>query len=87
MIIERFRGGDPRPVYERFGARGRMAPDGLHYVNSWVSEDLTICYQLMECDDRALLNGWIANWSDLVDFDVVPVVTSAEARDAVRRID
>ena len=78
-IIERFRGGDPVPVYRRFRDRGRLAPDGLRYVKSWVSTDLTICYQVMECDDRS----WIANWSDIVEFEVVPVISAAEAAAAV----
>jgi hypothetical protein len=79
LIVEHFRGGDPRPVYDRFRLRGRLAPEGLRYVNSWVTADLTRCYQVMECDDRRLLDQWIAAWSDLVDFDVHPVITSAEA--------
>lgn len=79
MIIERFRGGDPVPVYRRFRDKGRMAPDGLTYVGSWVTPDLTTCYQVMECDDRSLLDQWIANWKDIVDFDVIPALTSAEA--------
>jgi hypothetical protein len=79
VIVEHFRNGDPRPVYERFRARGRLAPDGLRYVASWVTEDLTRCYQVMECDDRALLDQWIDAWSDLVEFEVHPVITSSEA--------
>jgi hypothetical protein len=79
LIVEHFRGGNPRPVYERFRERGRLAPEGLRYVSSWVTDDLSRCYQVMECDDRALLDAWIAAWVDLVDFDVIPVVTSAEA--------
>lgn len=79
MIIEHFRSGDARPVYARFRERGRLAPDGLRYVGSWVTDDLARCYQVMECDDRALLDQWMAAWSDLVDFEVIPVVTSAEA--------
>ena len=79
MVIEHFRGGDAAPVYARFRERGRLAPEGLTYVNSWVTADLARCYQVMACDDRALLDAWIARWSDLVDFEVVPVVTSAEA--------
>ena len=79
MIVEHFRDGEARPVYERFRARGRLAPDGLQYVGSWVSADLHHCYQIMECDDRALLDKWIAAWSDLVEFEVIPVLTSAEA--------
>jgi hypothetical protein len=79
MIIEHFRNGNPVPVYERFRARGRLAPEGLRYVNSWVTDDLTTCYQVMECDDRKLLDEWLAAWSDLVEFDVMPVITSAEA--------
>ena len=79
MIIEHYRNGDPKPVYQRFRERGRMAPDGLHYVNSWVTPDLARCYQVMECDDRALLDQWIAAWDDIVECTVHPVITSAEA--------
>jgi hypothetical protein len=79
MIIERFKNGDPVPVYRRFRDQGRGLPDGLKYVASWVTEDMTTCYQLMECDERALLEQWIARGSDLVDFETVPVITSAEA--------
>ena len=71
------------PVYRRFRDRGRLAPDGLRYVNSWVSTDLTTCYQIMECDDRQILDQWIASWSDIVEFEVIPAMTSAEATAAV----
>jgi hypothetical protein len=83
MVVEHFRGGDPIPVYRRFRDRGRLAPDGLRYVASWVTDDFRHCYQVMECDDRALLDEWIARWSDLVEFEVAPVVTSAEAVAAI----
>lgn len=79
MVVEHFRDGDAVPVYRRFRDRGRLAPDGLTYMGSWVDDDLRVCYQLMETDDRARIDEWIANWTDLVDFEVVPVVTSAEA--------
>ena len=80
MVIETFRNGDALPVYRRFRDQGRLMPDAVRYVNSWVTPDLSRCYQVMECDDRALLDAWIANWRDLVDFEVLPVITSAEAR-------
>ena len=83
MIIESFRGGDPVPVYRRFRDRGRLAPDGLRYVSSWVTQDLTRCYQVMECEDRALLDRWMANWRDVTDFEVISVMTSAEAAASV----
>lgn len=79
MIIEHFRDGDPLPVYRRFRDRGRLAPPGLHYVSSWVTQDLRRCYQVMECDDPELLAAWMAAWEDLVEFEIVPVVTSASA--------
>jgi len=79
MIVEHFRNGDARPVYERFRAKGRLAPEGLRYVDSWVTNDLTRCYQVMECDDRALLDEWLDAWEDLVDFEVHSVITSPEA--------
>lgn len=79
MIVEHYREGDPIPVYRRFRDRGRLAPDGLTYVMSWVTPDLKTCYQVMETAERALLDQWLAAWADLVDFEVIPVVTSAEA--------
>ena len=79
MVMEHFRNGDAAPVYARFRARGRLAPAGLHYIDSWVTEDLTRCYQLMECDDPALLDEWMRAWTDLAQFEVHAVITSAEA--------
>ena len=83
MIIEHFREGDPQPVYRRFRDRGRMAPEGLRYVTSWVTDDLRRCFHVMECNDRQLLDEWMANWEDLVEFEVIPVITSAEAAEGV----
>ena len=83
MIVEHFRGGDPRPVYERFRERGRLAPEGLEYRGSWVTTDLARCYQVMECRQRELLDEWMVHWDDLVDFEVVEVVSSF---DAVERV-
>ncbi len=79
MVVEYFRNGDAAPVYERFRSHGRMAPPGLSYIDSWVSADLRRCYQIMECEDADLLRQWIAAWDDLVEFEVHPVITSAEA--------
>ena len=79
MIIESFKNRDPVPVYRRFRDQGRLAPAGVTYVSSWVTQEMDRCYQLMECEDRRLLDQWIARWSDLVDFEVLPVVTSAQA--------
>jgi Protein of unknown function (DUF3303) len=78
MVVERYTRG-PAPVYERAGASGRMLPPGLEYVDSWVDERLDRCFQLMETDDPALFDVWIARWSDLVEFEVVPVLSSADA--------
>lgn len=83
MVIERFRDGDAAAVFQRFRERGRMLPDGLRYAGSWVAADLGRCFQLMECDDPALFGQWIERWQDLVEFEVVPVVTSAEAAASV----
>ena len=83
MVIERFRGGDAVAVYRRYRERGRMTPEGLRYVESWVEPDFGRCFQLMECDDPGLLGLWTARWEDLVEFEVVPVVTSKEAAEAI----
>src|SRR5438093_345428 len=80
MIIEHFRDGDPVPVYRRLRDEGRLVPQGLRYVASWVTEDFRRCFQIMECEDRALLAQWTARWEDLIEFEVIPVVRSSEAR-------
>lgn len=83
MIIERYRNNDPVPVYKRFREKGRMAPEGLRYVTSWINEDVSLCYQVMETGNPELLNEWIRNWNDIVDFEVIPVISSAEALEKV----
>lgn len=85
MVIERFRNRDAAAVYRRFRERGRMAPEGLNYVDSWVETNYDRCFQLMECDDPLLLRQWAARWEDLVEFEFVPVVTSKEAAEALSR--
>ena len=83
MVIEHYVHG-AAPVYERFAQRGRQAPQGLTYVDSWIDAGLSRCFQLMECDDLALLQRWIAKWEDVVRFEVVPVTPSAVTAEAVR---
>ena len=83
MIVEHFRGGDPLPVYLRFRDQGRLAPDGLRYVASWVTDDFRRCFQVMECTDPSLLDQWMSHWKDLVEFEVVSVMTSADAVAAI----
>jgi Protein of unknown function (DUF3303) len=79
MVVETFVSG-PEPVYERFADRGRMMPEGLVYVDSWIDErDRRRCFQLMETDDPALFDEWTSNWSDLMECEIVPVISSAEA--------
>ena len=78
MVVEHFLQG-PRPVYERAAERGRMLPEGLHYVESWIDERLDRCFQLMETDDPRLFEEWTAAWADLAEFEIVPVLGSAEA--------
>ena len=79
LVIERFKNGDAAPIYARFHAHGRMLPDGLTYVNSWVDASRTRCFQLMETADPSTFDLWIARWADLAEFEVIPVVTSAAA--------
>jgi len=87
MVVEHFRNRDAAPVYRRFKERGRMAPVGLTYVSSWVDENLATCYQLMEAADRALIDEWARNWTDLVEFEVHPVITSQEAAQRVASLE
>jgi hypothetical protein len=86
MVVERFRNSDAVPVYRRLREKGRMAPQGLIYLSSWVDDGLDGCYQLMETHDRKLLDEWMERWIDLVDFEVHAVVTSDEAAEKVRAL-
>ena len=74
MVIETFRNQDAKSIYRRFRDKGRMMPDGLAFVGSWVSADVGRCFQLMETDDVTLLQRWVTEWSDLIEFEIVPVV-------------
>jgi len=85
MVIEHFRNRDAKAVYRRFRDQGRMAPEGLAYVDSWIEANLARCFQLMECDDPRLLQEWVAAWGDLTEFEIVPVVSSAETRETIER--
>src|SRR5947209_19744765 len=79
MVIERFRDHDAAAVYRRFREKGRMLPDGLQYVDSWVEVDRNRCFQLMQCDDAQLFQQWVAHWNDLVDFEIVAIHNSKDA--------
>lgn len=79
MVIERIKNRDAASVYKRFHERGRMAPEGLNYIDSWVERNFDRCFQLMECEDPQLFDEWISNWNDLVDFEVIEVISSKEA--------
>ena len=83
MVIERFRNQNAKAVYDRFNQQGRLAPEGLAYVGSWVEASLDRCFQLMECDDATLLQQWVAQWSDLVSFEIVPVAPGRETAAAL----
>src|SRR5215813_7321201 len=84
MVIERFEGGDPLPVYRRVREGGRLLPEGLRYIDSWVDPSFGRCFQLMECDDLRRLQEWILNWRGTgVTFEIVPVVSSRETREVV----
>ena len=79
MVIERFKNRDAKAVYSRFKEKGRMAPDGLKYIGSWTETNFDRCFQVMECDDPSLFEQWMVHWQDLVEFEIVPIMTSAEA--------
>ena len=79
IVIERFRKGAAPEIYRRFREKGRMMPEGLEYISSWLDLDFTICWQLMQTEEFALFDQWIANWNDLMEFEIVAVRTSAKA--------
>ena len=86
MVVERFKNRDAKAVYRRFRDEGRGAPAGLEYVGSWIEANFDRCFQLMECDDARLLQRWVAVWGDLIEFEIVPVVPSAETHEAIESL-
>ena len=85
FVIERFRKQDGKAIYGRFRQRGRMTPEGLTFLDSWVTADLDRCFMPMECDDVGLIQRWVAEWSDLVEFEILPVVRGAETAEALAK--
>ena len=83
MVIERFRDRDAKAVYRRLREQGRMMPEGLNYVGSWIEANFDRCFQLMECDDARLLQDWLLSWGDLMVCEIVPVVPSDQTRELV----
>ncbi len=86
MIVERFATGRAAEVYQLVRERGRMLPDGLVYIDSWISANIESCFQLMECDDPIALQEWVAQWGDLVTFDIIPVVPSKQTAALMKRL-
>ena len=83
MVLERFKNRDAKAIYRRLNDKGRMVPEGLNYVGSWIEANFDRCFQLMECDDPRLFQQWVMQWHDLIEFEIIPVVPSAETRDAI----
>lgn len=83
MVIEKFKGGNARAVYERFRERGRQMPEGVKFISSHVTADCTVCFQVMECGEVSMLQRWVSAWSDLVEFTIYPVTTGQETAAAV----
>ena len=83
MVIEKFHAGKVKDLYKRFTEKGRLMPEGLNYINSWINEEVNCCYQVMETNEIEKLHTWIDHWNDLADFEIIPVLTSAQAKDKV----
>jgi len=83
MVIEKFKNRDAQAVYRRFRDHGRMMPDGLKYVESWIEVNFDRCFQLMECDDPRMFQQWVIRWHDLIDFEIVPVVSSKDTMETI----
>jgi hypothetical protein len=83
MVIERFK--DAPAIYQRLREKGRMMPEGLNYISSWIADDLRTCWQVMETENFALFDQWLVNWRDLMDFEIVPVRTSTEVRELMNK--
>ena len=83
MVLERFKNRDAKAIYRRLNDKGRMMPEGLKYVGSWIEANFDRCFQLMECDDPRLFQQWVAQWQDLIEFEIIPVIPSKETREVI----
>ena len=83
MIIETFHQGKGKQVYKRFEEKGRLMPEGVRYIDSWIDKDVKRCYQVMESDQEEKIHEWVSHWNDLADFEIIPVITSAQAKEKV----
>ena len=83
MIIEKFHLGKIKMLYERFDEKGPLLPNGVRYINSWIKEDISVCYQVMRSDSIEKIHEWVSHWNDLADFEVIPVINSDEAKEKV----
>jgi hypothetical protein len=83
LIIEHFHPGKVKELYKRFEEKGRLMPEGVEYINSWIDEHVRTCYQIIESYFREKIEEWVNLWNDLADFEIIPVITSAEAKDLV----
>ncbi len=83
LIIETYHNGKVKTLYQRFAEKGRMMPEGVNYINSWIDESIEVCYQIMESDSLEKLQEWVGHWNDLADFQIIPVLTSAEAKERI----
>jgi hypothetical protein len=86
MVVEHFKDGKANLVYERYRQKGRMLPEGLSYKESWVESNFGRCFQLMECGDPRLFHQWVKEWEDLVEFEVIPVLSSQEAAETISQM-
>jgi hypothetical protein len=84
MVVEDFRNRDRKAIYRRFRDKGRMMPEGLQFVSSWMTADMSRCFQLMEADDVTLFQKWVAEWCDIGEFEILPVVTGKETAEALQ---
>lgn len=86
MVVERFKDGKAKDTYRRFQEKGRMMPEGLRYIDSWVEVNFGRCFQLMECDNLRLFQQWVLEWEDLGEFEIIPVVSSKETMEVITKI-
>lgn len=86
MVVERFKNDKTKDIYRRFQEKGRMMPEGLRYIDSWVEVNFGRCFQLMECDDLRLFQQWVLEWEDLGEFEIIPVVSSKETMEVITKM-
>lgn len=70
-------------VRPRFKETGAPPPPGVDMLGRWHNAAGNGGFFLVETDDPVALARWLQEWTDVIDFEVVPVVTDEQVSEVI----